>query len=136
LLEETNLAKISEIKNFLLSSNFNFSESEILDVLSCIPNVVEYEVKKISENLEVVRNYFKLDTSELKNVLIHYPILICNVSSDIHKLEFYFNLYVEMNKEDFYKLVMKFPLLLTATVNLIFINFTAGQYIEYIQINR
>ncbi len=136
MLEETNLAKISEIKNFLLSSNFNFSESEILDVLSCIPNVVEYEVKKISENLEVVRNYFKLDTSELKNVLIHYPILICNVSSDIHKLEFYFNLYVEMNKEDFYKLVMKFPLLLTATVNLIFINFTAGQYIEYIQINR
>ena len=136
MLEETNLAKISEIKNFLLSSNFNFSESEILDVLSCIPNVVEYEVKKISENLEVIRNYFKLDTSELKNVLIHYPILICNVSSDIHKLEFYFNLYVEMNKEDFYKLVMKFPLLLTATVNLIFLNFTAGQYIEYIQINR
>lgn len=136
MLEETNLAKISEIKNFLLSSNFNFSESEILDVLSCVPNVVEYEVKKISENLEVIRNYFKLDTSELKNVLIHYPILICNVSSDIHKLEFYFNLYVEMNKEDFYKLVMKFPLLLTATVNLIFLNFTAGQYIEYIQINR
>jgi len=125
LLEEINLAKISEIKKFLTSTNLNFSESEVLDVLSCIPNSVEYEVKKISENLEVIRNYFKLDASELKNVLINYPILICNVSSDIHKLEFYFNLYLEMNKEDFYKLVMKFPLLLTATVNLIFLNLTA-----------
>jgi len=124
LLEEINITKISEIKNFLLSTNFNFSESEALDVLSCIPNAVEYEINKISENLDVIRNYFKLDTSELKNVLLNYPILICNVSSDIHKLEFYFNLYIEMNKEDFYKLVMKFPLLLTATVNLIFLNFT------------
>ena len=123
-MEEINITKISEIKNFLLSTNFNFSESEALDVLSCIPNAVEYEINKISENLDVIRNYFKLDTSELKNVLLNYPILICNVSSDIHKLEFYFNLYIEMNKEDFYKLVMKFPLLLTATVNLIFLNFT------------
>jgi hypothetical protein len=125
LLEETNLAKISEIKNFLLSSEFRFSESEVLDVLSCIPNTVELEVKKITENLEEIRNYFKIDTTELKNVMIDYPILITNVSSDIHKLEFYFNLYMEMNKEDLYQLVRKFPLLLTATVNINFLNFSS-----------
>ncbi len=125
MLEETNLAKISEIKNFLLSSEFRFSESEVLDVLSCIPNTVELEVKKITENLEEIRNYFKIDTTELKNVMIDYPILITNVSSDIHKLEFYFNLYMEMNKEDLYQLVRKFPLLLTATVNINFLNFSS-----------
>lgn len=50
---------------------------------------------------------------------MEYPILIPNLSSDIHKLEFYFNLYLEINKEEFHSIARKFPLLLTATVKII-----------------
>ncbi len=120
MLDESNLSKISQIKNLLLNEKkfLNFSESEALDVLSCIPNSVELSLNKISENLEEIRNFFKLEDAELKTILMEYPILISNKTSDIHKLEFYFNLYLEINKEEFYQLARRFPLLLIATVKI------------------
>jgi hypothetical protein len=54
--------------------------------------------------------------SELKSLLLEYPILISNLTSDINKIEFYFKLYLEMSKEDLYSYAVKFPLILTATV--------------------
>ena len=94
----------------------NLTNEEVLDILTCIPHAVELTRKRILENLELIKTYFKIDPSELKKVIIEYPLLISNSTSDIHKLEFYFNFYIEMNKEDFNSLTRKFPLLLTATV--------------------
>ena len=94
----------------------NLSEQEVLDILTCIPNSVELSVDKVSENLELLKTYLNVEDSELKSIIIEYPILITNLTADIHKLEFYFNLYLDINKETFNQMGRKFPLLLTATV--------------------
>jgi hypothetical protein len=77
---------------------------------------VESTTDKISENLENLKTFFKVEDSKLKSIIQEYPIILSNLTTDIHKLEFYFNLYLEMNKESFHEMATKFPLLLTATV--------------------
>jgi hypothetical protein len=72
--------------------------------------------RKVQENISNLREYLKISPEAFNNLIIEYPILISNLTSDINKLAFYFNLYSEMNKEDFFALITKFPLILITTV--------------------
>jgi hypothetical protein len=73
-------------------------------------------IKKISLNIKRIREYLNfLSKEELNKLFIDYPTIIANFKN-IERIEFYMNLYYEMSKEDFHKLVTRNPLLLIADV--------------------
>lgn len=76
---------------------------------------------KVEKNISTTKEFYKIEQEEaLKNLFIQYPLLITNLTSDLPKILFYFNLYLEMSKEDFVSLAERFPLILTITVNKLF----------------
>jgi hypothetical protein len=114
LINEKNLEKLKTQKDLLQKLFPNFSESEINETLSCIPNIVDFSSTRIEANVNNVKNFFtEVDHTKL---FFDYPLLITNFTSDINKIEFYFKLYLEMTRDHLLQLAKKFPLILTATV--------------------
>ena len=108
------MEKLKTQKDLLQKLFPNFSESEINETLSCIPNIVDFSSTRIEANVNNVKNLFtEVDHTKL---FFDYPLLITNFTSDINKIEFYFKLYLEMTRDDLLQLAKKFPLILTATV--------------------
>jgi hypothetical protein len=101
----------------------NMNESAVLENLSCIPGIVNHSKIEIERNIDNAKIFFKLenDSTALNKLLNEYPLLITNFSSDMNKIEFYFNLYMNMSKEDFSDLANKFPLIMTCSVNILYI---------------
>jgi hypothetical protein len=105
---------------FFLSKQLNFGEKELLETLSCISNVVDKKEKEILDNLTNLRKFYNdYSNEQIMKLIFDYPIIITNMCKDMDKVIFYFNLYLEISKDNFYKLVDKFPLLLIVEVNYI-----------------
>ena len=92
------------------------SDEEVNDIISCIPTIIELTSSKVDKNLNEIKDFLNLEDTELRKLVIEYPILISNFTSDIKKFEFYFKLYSDMKRDDLVKLCKSFPLLLIATV--------------------
>jgi hypothetical protein len=99
----------------LLMKELNLEKPAVLDILTCIPEIVKIEPKKVCLNIKQLKAYLRPD--DLIKLIIDYPIVIPNYKN-IERIEFYMNLYFEMNKDEFYNMVMKFPLLLIADVKI------------------
>jgi hypothetical protein len=115
LANQANIEKLKAHKESLQKLLPDFSEKEIVETLSCIPNVVELSANKVEANISNVKNFFT--GVDHKKLLFDYPLLITNFTHDLNKVEFYFKLYLEMTKEDLLQLANKFPLIMTATVS-------------------
>lgn len=105
---------MTSLKELLMKLLPEFSESEVIETLSCIPNITEVSATKIESNIKNVKEFFP--NLNHKDLLFEYPLLISNFTSDLTKFEFYFKLYLEMSREDISTLATTFPLLMTATV--------------------
>jgi hypothetical protein len=102
-------------KQILIRLLPEFSELEVVESLSCIPNIVDLNASRVESNIKAVREFFT--NLNHKELLFDYPLLISSFTSDLTKFEFYFKLYLEMSKEDILEIAHKFPLIMTATVN-------------------
>jgi hypothetical protein len=103
--------KFEKLKKFsnILPEVLKFTKGEILDLLSCIPEIAKMQESKVINNISLIRKYFNHE------ILKEYPILLARVQN-ADKVNFYLNLYFDLSKEDFNELVKRFPILLSADV--------------------
>ena len=90
------------------------SQFEVNEIISCIPKLNELTSKKIITNFNRIRNFFV--NSDIKSLILDYPVLTSNFTPEPEKLEFYFKLYMNMSKDELLSLATNFPLLMTASV--------------------
>jgi hypothetical protein len=98
------------------------TKTNLTEILACIPNIVELTEETVLENINKIKNIFKFtdgdkDNNSLNNFLSAYPILVTNISPDMPKIEFYFNLYLGISKTQFQEFIESFPLLVTVNVD-------------------
>lgn len=101
-----------------LEKTFYFTNRETIDIIACVPDLINLTFQQIKENYELICNFLNLDNKLANTLILEYPSILAKSNPNkFKKIELYFNIYLGYEKADLILLFQKNPLLFNIDVN-------------------
>lgn len=107
-----------------LEKSFNFTSKESVEIIACIPEILNVPNKRIEENYKLIKEFLNFDNDKTNKLILEYPSILAKSNPDTNKkIQLYFNIYLGYEKAELLKLFEKNPLLFNIEVRIQIIKF-------------
>jgi len=121
-VDKKNIEKCQEFSKYL-ENTFKFSNKDSIEIIGCVPDIINLTFKELEENYNLIKEFLNLDNNKTNQLIIEYPSILVKSNPDkLKKIELYFNIYLGYQKEDLKKLFEKNPLLFIIEVKILIMN--------------